>query len=74
MENEESVDEDPLPHPALDNLSNIGEEFSAASLCYPSKRVRLTQHCLKDNVTFFMGELVLYESAQTKAWKCSSSI
>jgi hypothetical protein len=53
MENEESVEEDPLPPPALDNLANIGEEFSATSLCFPSKRVRLTQHCLKDGVCFY---------------------
>ena len=50
MENEESVEEEPLPPPALDNLANIGEEFSATSLCFPSKRARLTQHCLKDSV------------------------
>ena len=55
IENEESIDEEPLPPPALDNLSNIGEEFSAASLCFPSKRIRLTQYCLKDSVFYLPG-------------------
>lgn len=54
MENDESFEEDFLPAPALDNLSNISEEFSPASLLLPSKRMKLTQCCVKDNVFFWV--------------------
>lgn len=49
-ENEDSLDEDVLPPPGLNNLSNIGEEFSTTSLYLPRKRMKLTEYCLKDNV------------------------
>lgn len=49
-EEEDSADEEVLPPPGLNNLSNIGEEFSTTSLYFPKKKMRLTDYCLKDNV------------------------
>lgn len=52
IEENESIEEEELPPPGLNNLSCIGEEFSSMSLCFPRKRMKLTHHCLKDGVTF----------------------
>ena len=46
--------EDLLPPPGLNNLSNIGEEFSTTSLYFPMKRIRLTEYCLQDNVRSYI--------------------
>lgn len=59
-EDNDSVDEEVLPPPGLNNLSNIGEEFSTTSLYFPRKRMKLTEYCLKDNVN-----LVKQSSANT---------
>lgn len=54
---EESGDEEALPVPALDNLNMLAEEFSAQSLCFPTKRARVIQLCLKDDVR--IGTVIL---------------
>ncbi len=76
---EESGDEEAvLPPPALDNLNIIAEEFSAPALCVPSKRTRITQQFLKDDVLLHlkcnlwcrgsMWESSLTRSMRPSAW------
>lgn len=54
-------DDEPLPTPKLNNLSNIGEEFSASALYLSRRRIRLTKECLKDNVSVLVTVVQVFE-------------
>ena len=55
VENDDSFEDEPLPTPGLNNLSNIGEEFSPKPFYSPKKRLKITQYCVKNNVIYLLS-------------------